>query len=94
MSGVSNRHILRGSSNTYIHFNEHLKSWKISLYSTNTTFALLDGEENIYPFGKHFWRITNDTCKYNDKTKLQSQLKELSFDSCNRDEFNCQDGSW
>ena len=93
-SGSSNKHILRGSSKSYIHFDQDIQSWKLSLYDTNNTFAILQGNEIIYPFGQKLWRIVNDSCNYDSLEKRNEVSRKLSFDSCKSDEFNCNDGTW
>ena len=86
----SNKYLFRGFSKSFIHFDVTIQQWKLSLYSTNETFAVCQNSHcGEYPLGLREWTMTNDECNQ-DKV----ETVRLNFNACSRDEFNCLDGTW
>ena len=86
------RYILRGFTDSYIHYVKSEDLWKLSSYKTNDSYATLKYDSKLYPFGKYEWTIYNDNCK--KKSGALKEYKTLSLTSCKIDEFNCYDGTW
>ncbi len=78
-------YVFRGYKNAYMFFSQAESVWKIALYSTNATYAVVNTTD--YPFGLHKWTIHGDAC-------LGGGEKErvLSFSTCCYNEFNCDSG--
>ena len=90
--------IFRGSSNSFIHYSLEDQAWKISLYSTNLTYALLSDSSYKFPLGNKRWKFVNDSCmssmkKQNDHD-FEEPTFELSFSACKISEFNCKNAFW
>ena len=88
--GNSAKYLFRGSSKSFIYFDEITQLWTIKLYSTDESYAVCKYcSLKQYPLGVNEWEIHNDICGNDTDTVI------LSFSTCNTvDEYNCWDGTW
>ena len=57
-----------------------------------TAYATINST-NIY--GRQIWYFFNDTCiGAGEKIGPMLYKKEISFSACDKDTFNCGDGTW
>ena len=85
------RFIFRGFSTSYIHFDDKINAWKLSLYTNNKTFGITKANLRQYPFGLHNWKLKNDNCR---GPKNKTIYVKLHFNACSNDQFNCDRGWW
>ena len=72
-----------------IEYDEVNSAWNIRNIELGETLAMARADKNSFALGKQQWTIYNDTvCNNSPEYDIQ-----LSLDSCNTDEFNCDDGS-
>ena len=79
----------------FLFWDESKKYWKLENIQDKTIFAILNETENYYPFGTHFWYVSNDNCKNEGLEVSPNTYKiKMSFNACKEDMFNCHDGTW
>ena len=74
-----------------------IKQWVLSLHTNPYVYATCNETGDLYPFGTYNWYFFNDTCTRAgpSETVAQDTYKyTISFTSCSKDEFSCNDGSW
>ena len=77
----------------FLFWDDSKKYWKLENTKDKKIFAILNETENSYPFGTHFWYVSNDNCK-NDGVAHNTYKTEMSFIACKEEMFNCRDGTW
>ena len=77
---VDNRYVFRGIQNNQILYNANSSQWTLTSIKSRKIYLFLQNAH--YPFGKHEW--------FSPETKDRFLL---SFDRCNDEEYNCDDGT-
>ena len=78
-----------GLQQTTIHYDEQGDCWKAKVVTLPTVAMIRAEKGHSMIFGKHIWKIKDDSTSCNES---ESALKVLKFTGCQDGEFTCSDG--
>jgi len=82
-------YFFNGFTDSQLTFDAREEIW--TLQSLRKPHVYAQANTPFYPFGNMMWKIFNDTCTVDQPEGVREM--ELSFNSCNDEEFNCLDGT-
>ena len=93
---VGDKYKFQGFSKSYLYWDEGNSYWKLEDNKDPSIYAICNTTKGTYPFGTNKWHFFNDTPCITEENKVLDNVyvQDISFSSCTKSMFNCNDGTW